>query len=77
MRVKIIAEIREINNDAATVHCKITQEHSINILMPVAFEAMLKAMKDANKRAFYEAMAKFAEQDFDDAAEFFNGRARQ
>ena len=37
------------------------------------FEVILKAMKGANKHAFYEAMSEFTKKDFNDAIEFFTG----
>lgn len=74
MRVKIIADIREFTKaGVANVGCKIVQERSVNFLLPVAFEAILKAMKDTNKSAFYDAMANFANEDFDGAKEFLMG----
>lgn len=74
MKVRITAHIREIDKDGiAKVGCKIQKEFAVSMFMPVAFEAILKAMKDTDKRAFYEAMANFANEDFDDALEFLDG----
>ena len=71
MKVRITAHIREIDKDhIAKVDCKVQQEFAVPMLMPVAFEAILKAMKDTDKRAFYAAMAYFASEDLDDAMEF-------
>lgn len=73
MKVRITAHIRDITKGVANVQCKIEQEFSVSVFMPIAFEAILKAMKDTDKRAFYEAMSKFANEDFDDALEFLTG----
>lgn len=74
MKVRITAHIKEIDKDGiAKVGCKIQQEFAVPVFMPVAFEAIFKAMKDTDKRAFYEAMSNFAENDFDDALEFLTG----
>ena len=74
MIVKISAHIKEITKDGkANVACKIQQEFAHPMFMPVAFEAILKAMKDTDKRAFYKAMANFADEDLDDAMEFLSG----
>ena len=70
MKVGITAQIKEFDKNGAHVSCQIQQEFAVPMFMSVAFEAILKAMKDTDKRAFYEAMSNFANEDLDDAIEF-------
>lgn len=63
MKVGITATIREINEDGAQISCKIQQEMAVSALMPLAFEAMLKAMRDTDTDAFHVAMINFIEDE--------------
>ena len=75
MIVQYKAELKSIEHGEARVHITRTLDHVITPLLAAVFEAIFRNMKDTNKRAFYEAMANFAESDFDDAAEFLMGES--
>lgn len=73
--MRITTKIEHIDED---LHAEIgvaveTTSPSDFILLPAVYEAILRAMRDTNKKAFYTAMSSFAEEDFDSALEFLTG----
>lgn len=73
MKVEYKAELRSIEHGVANVHIESRLEEVITPLLTPVFEAILRNMKDTDKRAFYEAMTNFVDYDFDDALEFLSG----
>lgn len=74
-KYRITAYLMELDEDKKALHMGVKIEGmgnpaAIQCFNSEIFEAILKAMKDANKRAFYEAMANFADKDLDDATEW-------
>lgn len=63
MKVGITACIREIDINGVHVNCEIQQRMAVSALMPFAFEAMLKAMRDTDIDAFHTAMINFTEDE--------------
>lgn len=73
--MRITTKIEHIDED---LHAEIgvaveTTSPSDFILLPAVYEAILRAMRDTNKKAFYTAMSSFGEEDFDSALEFLTG----
>ena len=73
--MRITAKIKNIDKDlCAEVNVKLEANDTGDLLLrSVVYQGILRAMRDANKRAFYEAMSAFAEEDFDAAMEFLSG----
>lgn len=74
-KYRITANLMEFDEDKKALHMGVKIEGMGNPAVlqyfnSEIFEAVLKAMKNANKRAFYEAMATFADKDLDDATEW-------
>lgn len=72
---RITAKLMAVDEDKKALHTSVKVEGMGNPAVlqcfnSEIFEAILKAMKGANKRAFYEAMATFADKDLDDATEW-------
>ena len=73
MIVQYKAELKGIEHGKAHVHVTQTMQGVFTPFLAMVFVAILRNMKDTNKRAFYEAMSQFAQEDFDDASEFLYG----
>ena len=66
MKYEIIATIKNINEEKsfATIRVK----HDTDCLVPseaisALYEAIIKSMKDTNKKAFYDAMTSFIDEE--------------
>lgn len=70
MIVQFKAVLKNIEHGEARVHVETKLEGVYKPLLAPVFMALLRAMKNTDKRAFYEAMGQFAGEDFDDALEF-------
>lgn len=73
MMVEYKAELKNIDRGKARINVRSKLDDVYKPLLGPIFEAILHAMKNTDKRAFYNAMAIFAENDFDDAMEFLTG----
>ena len=73
--MRITTKIEHIDEDLhAEIGVRIeTTGPSDFFLRSTAYEAILRAMRDTDKKAFYTAMSSFAEEDFDSALEFLTG----
>lgn len=74
-KYRITANLLEVDEEKRGLHITVITESSGNvaalrILQVETFMAIIKAMKDANTQAFYEAMARFADEDMDAANEW-------
>lgn len=74
-KYRITANVMKVDEDKKALHMGVEVEGMGNPAVlqcfnSEIFEAILEAMKDVNKRAFYEAMATFADKDLDDATEW-------
>ena len=72
--VGFTAELKDIKGGIANIGiCR--KEHTKDVfLLTLAFEAILKCMKDCNRNAFYLAMSHFVDDnEFEDACEFIEG----
>lgn len=72
--MKITTKIKDIDeNLCAEIGVCIKSDNASDVLLrPAMYEAILRAMRDTNKKAFYTAMSSFAEEDFDSAMEFLS-----
>ena len=73
MIVSYKAKLKNIERGEARINVQTELEGVFKPLLAPVFAAMLRSMKDTDKRAFYKAMANFAEDDFHDAQEFLFG----
>ena len=73
--MKITAKVKNIDTDLrAEVGVRVESKDAGDLLLRhVIYQAILRAMRDTDKRAFYEAMLEFAEEDFDGAMEWLSG----
>lgn len=66
--MRITTKIAHIDEDLRAeigVHVETTGPSDF-ILRPAVYEAILRAMRDSNKKAFYTAMSSFAEEDLNE-----------
>lgn len=72
--MRITTKLAYIDEDLRTeIKVKIENNAPSDIILrPAMYEAILRAMRDSNKKAFYTAMSSFAEEDFDSALEFLS-----
>lgn len=70
MIVQFKAVLKNIEHGEARVHVETKLKDVYKPLLAPVFVALLRAMKDADKRAFYEAMENFIN---DDLCEFIDG----
>lgn len=68
------AELKDIDRGTANVGVLRTERTKDTFLLSLAFEAILKCMKDCNRKAFYMAMAQFVDDnEYNDACEYLEG----
>ena len=70
--VGFTAELKDIDCAIANIGVCKTQRTEDTFLLSLAFEAIIKCMKDCNRKAFYAAMADFVDEtEYKDAHSFF------
>ena len=72
--MRITTKIKNIDkNMRAEICVKIERNDAGDLLLRSAlYEAILRAMRDTDKKSFYSAMASFAEEDFVNAMEWLS-----
>ncbi len=69
--VGFTAELKELKGRVANVGVRREERTENPLLIAIAFEAILKCMKETNREAFYIAMSEFVDDnEFDDALKF-------
>lgn len=73
--MRITTKIKNIDDDMrAEIGVRVENNATGDLFLRAAmYEAILRAMRDTDKKSFYEAMASFAEDDFDGAMEWLSG----
>ena len=72
-KIRFTATLNELSDGAAHISVKGEgqgNEFIINRFLPELYVALFKAMKDTNTEAFYAAMGRFADDDFENLKEW-------